>query len=143
MSLISKWLEDHLVQNNNIINLSGEKNCMEKVPCWFEHLSMVWCVLKEARFKKTSAASIWLDTANAYGSVPHNLISFALQRYGIPNQGIEIVELYYAAVFSKYFSESAIFHNFHHFVPSMYECNFKIFYIQMFLSLYLMIIQCG
>ena len=69
-SLISKRLESHLVQNNKIINLSVQKGCMEKVPgCW-EHLSMIWSVLKEAR-AKSSAASIWLDIANVYGSIPH------------------------------------------------------------------------
>ena len=104
-SLISKWLESHLVQNNKIINLSVQKGCMEKVPgCW-EHLSMVWSVLKEARAKKSSAASIWLDIANAYGSISHKLISFPLRRYGIPNQWIQIVESNYVGIFSKSFSE--------------------------------------
>ena len=80
---------------------------MEKVPgCW-EHLSMVWSVLKEARAKKLSPASIWLDIANAYGSIPYKLIFFGLQRYGIPNQWIQIVEFYYVGIFSKSFSESA------------------------------------
>ena len=79
---------------------------MEKVPgCW-EHLSMLWSVLKEARAKKSSAPSIWLDIANAYGSIPHKLIFFALQRYGIRNQWIQIVESYNIGVFSKSFSES-------------------------------------
>ena len=53
-SLISKWLESQLVQNNNTV----QKGYMEEVPgCW-EHLSMVWFELKEARAKKLSAASI-------------------------------------------------------------------------------------
>ena len=80
---------------------------MGKVPgCW-KHLSMVWSVLKEARAKKSSAASIWLDIANAYGSIPHKLIFFALRRYGVPNHWIQIVESYYVGIFSKSFSESA------------------------------------
>ena len=53
---------------------------MEKVPgCW-EHLSMVWHALKEARTHKSTLATIWLDIANAYGSIPHKLIIFALGR---------------------------------------------------------------
>ena len=35
---------------------------------------MVWSVLKEVRSKKSSAASIWLDIAKAYGSIPNKLI---------------------------------------------------------------------
>ena len=72
-SLISKRSESHLVQNNKIINLSVQKGCMEKVlGCW-EHLSMVWSALKEAMSKKSSAASIWFEIANAYGHYPINL----------------------------------------------------------------------
>ena len=45
---------------------------MEKIPgCW-EHLSMVWHALKEARAQKSNLAIIWLDIANAYGSIPTN-----------------------------------------------------------------------
>ena len=80
---------------------------MEKVPgCW-EHMSMVWLALKEARSKKLSLCTIWLDIANAYGSIPHKLIVFALKRYGIPISWIRIVETYYKGLFSKSFSESA------------------------------------
>ena len=47
---------------------------MEKIAgCW-EHLSMVWHALKEARAQKSNLAIIWLDIANAYGSIPHKLI---------------------------------------------------------------------
>ena len=107
VSLISKWVVSHVVQNNKIINLSVQKACMEKVPGCYEHLSMVWTVLKEARAQKSLAASIWLDVAKAYGSIPHILIFFALWRYGIPNQWIQIVEPYYVGIFSKSLSESA------------------------------------
>ena len=72
-SLVSKRLEAHLIHNNKIIDNSIQKGCIEKIPgCW-EHLSMVWHALKEARAKKSNLAVIWLDTANAYGSIPHKL----------------------------------------------------------------------
>ena len=82
-SLVSKRLETHLISNNKIINKSVQKGCMEKVPgCW-EHISMVWAALKEAKSKNLSLATVWLDIANAYGSIPHKLIIFALHRYGV------------------------------------------------------------
>ena len=106
-SLISKRLEIHLIHNNKFINNSIQKGCMEKVPgCW-EHLSMVWHALKEARTHKSTLATIWLDIANAYGSIPHKLIIFALRRYGVSPQWIRLVENYYKGIFSKSFSESA------------------------------------
>ena len=80
---------------------------MEKVPgCW-EHMSMVWSALKEARLNKTDLSTIWLDIANAYGSIPHKLIFFALERYGIPARWISLLKNYYAGIHSKSFSEFA------------------------------------
>ena len=80
---------------------------MEKIPgCW-EHLSMVWHALKEARAKKSNLAVIWLGIANAYGSIPHKLIVFALHRYGVSSQWIRFIETYYEGIFRKSFSESA------------------------------------
>ena len=106
-SLISKRLETHIINNNKFINLSIQKGSMEKVPgCW-EHMSMVWSALKEARLNKTDLSTIWLDIANAYGSIPHKLIFFALERYGIPARWISLLKNYYAGIHSKSFSEFA------------------------------------
>ena len=80
---------------------------MEKISgCW-EHLSMVWHVLEEARAHKSNLAVIWLDIANTYGSIPHKLIVFALCRYGVSPQWIRLIETYYKGIFSKSFSQSA------------------------------------
>ena len=80
---------------------------MEKIPgCW-EHLSMVWHALKEARAQKSNLAIIWLDIANAYGSITHKLIAFALHRYGVSPQWIRLIETCYKGIFGKSFSESA------------------------------------
>ena len=35
---------------------------------------MVWHAPKEARAQKTNLSIIWLNIANAYGSIPHELI---------------------------------------------------------------------
>ena len=44
---------------------------------------MVWHALKEARAQKSNLAIIWLDIANASGSIPHKLIVFGLHRCGV------------------------------------------------------------
>ena len=75
-SLVSKRLETHLIHNNKFINNSIQKGCMEKIPgCW-EHLSMVWHALKEARAQKSNLATTWLDIANTYGSIPPQIDCF-------------------------------------------------------------------
>ena len=71
-------------------------------------MSMVWDALKSAKHDKTSLSAIWLDVANAYGSVPHRLIYFALKRYGVSEKWIKIIQKYY-----REFGVS-VFKNFHH-----------------------------
>ena len=78
---------------------------MEKVPgCW-EHMSMVWSALKDARSDKLDLATIWLDIANGYGSIPHRVIFFALERYGVPQHWISFIKNYYVGIYSKSFSD--------------------------------------
>jgi len=73
-SLVSKRIETQVLSNNKFIDTLIQKGCMEKVPgCW-EHMSILWAALQDARSKKRSLSSIWLDIANAYGSIPHRLI---------------------------------------------------------------------
>ena len=106
-SLVSRRLETHLISNNKFINESVQKGCMEKVPgCW-EHISMVWATLKEAKSKNLFLATIWLDIANVYGSIPYTLIIFALHRYGVSPKWIHLIETYYCGIFSKSFSQEA------------------------------------
>ena len=60
---------------------------------------MVYYVLKEVRAKKSSVASVWLDTANVYGSIPHIVIIFC---------PLAIVESYFARIFSKSFLQCLV-----------------------------------
>ena len=53
---------------------------------------MVWHALKGVRTHKSTLATIWLDIANAYGSITHKLIIFGSWRYGISPQWIRLVE---------------------------------------------------
>ena len=56
---------------------------------------------------KVFLAAIGMDITNAYGSIPHKFIVYALCRYGIYPQWIRLVENYYKGICSKSFSESA------------------------------------
>ena len=106
-SLISKRFYRHIVDKNKFIDTSIQKGCMENIPgCW-EHIAMVWDALKDARLNQKDIVAIWLDIANAYGSISHQLIFLALRRYGIPNNWISIIETYYHGLWSKSTSENA------------------------------------
>ena len=67
-SLVSSRFYNHIVHRNRFIDQSVQKGCMEGVPgCW-EHMSMLWDTLKDAKVSRRSVSTIWLDVANAYGS---------------------------------------------------------------------------
>ena len=42
-------------------------------------------LLKEAKEKRENITLIWLDLANAYGSVPHELVALAFKKYYVPD----------------------------------------------------------
>ena len=106
-SLVSQRLISHLVDNNKIIDTSVQKGCLAKTPGVWEHVSMVWSALQKTRSAKEDLATVWLDIANAYGTIPHQLIFFALKRYGVTPHCIKLIRSYYDGLWSKSFSESA------------------------------------
>ena len=77
---------------------------------------MVWSVLKEARSTRSSVANFWLDVANAYGSIPHKNLFFALERYGIDPHWISLIKIYYLGIYRRSFSQCS---------PSSWHQHFK------------------
>ena len=137
-SLISKRLEKHILKNNKFIDTSIQKGCMEKIPgCW-EHMSLVWSALQNSTAESSDLTAIWLDIANAYGSVPHQLIFSALQRYNVPSSWIALVKVYYENIYSKCFSELSPSHWQQHFRGIFVGCTLSII---LFLSAMNMIIE--
>ena len=67
----------------------------------WEHTALMWSGLKDARKRQKSLVALWLDLANAYGSVPHKLIEFALRRYGVPPKYIKLLLSYYDGLWSR------------------------------------------
>ena len=76
-------------------------------------MSDVWSSLKSAKNGHSNLGAIWLDIANAYGSVPHKLIFFAPERYGVPKPYVDLFKAYYIGLWSKLFSANA-YSDWHH-----------------------------
>ena len=57
--------------------------------------------LRDAKRANRTIIITWLDLANAYGSVRHNLIHFALSWFHVPNWVCSLVSMYYNALFAK------------------------------------------
>ena len=61
-----------------------------------EHTSVITQIIKEARQNKGELAVIWLDLANAYGTIPHKLVELTLARYHVPEKFRSLIQDYYA-----------------------------------------------
>ena len=142
-SLIARRLEEHIIQKNRIINLSIQKGCMAKVPgCW-EHMSLVWDELKTAKSNKTSITAVWLDIANAYGSIPHQLIFYSLKCYGINPTWIDLLTSYCNGLWSKSFSIKATSGCQKHFREVFTGCTVSIFLFLTGMNVILELIMAG
>ena len=80
---------------NNYIDTSIQKGGIPGVSGCIEHTSVLTQQIKEAREKKGDLAVLWLDLANAFGSIPHQLIKLTLETYNIPESIIDLIMNYY------------------------------------------------
>lgn len=65
---------------NTYIDTSVQKGGVPKMPGCVEHTGVVTQLLREAREGKGDLAVLWLDLANAYGSIPHRLVESSLDQ---------------------------------------------------------------
>ena len=106
-SMIANGLYTYLVTDNAFIDTTVQKGSIKNTPgCW-EHTAMMWSALKHCKMNSKSLAVLWLDLANAYGSVPHQLIVFALRRYKVPEKIIDLVMKYYWGLWGRSSSHTA------------------------------------
>lgn len=82
-SLIGERAERYFVRNE-YINRAKQKGFLSEIPGCVEHSFALVEALKEAKRSQAQIVSTWIDLANAYGSVRHNLIQFALNWYHVP-----------------------------------------------------------
>ena len=94
--LRNRWL-NHM-NSNGYFNRDIQKAFMPTTPGCTEHHSKLAAILSEARRKHKSLAICWLDLANAYGSVHHSLIQFAIQHYHAPPQFQKINASFYSGL---------------------------------------------
>ena len=100
LSILSDRLQTFMV-NNNYIPRRIQKGFLSGVAGCVEHTFMLYEALKEAKEHTRQIVVSWLDLANAYGSVRHNLIQFALNWYHIPKQIQELIFDYYEKLMAK------------------------------------------
>ena len=80
---------------NKYIDTSIQKGGVPAVSGCMEHTAILSQLIREAKAEKKGLVVVWLDIANAYGSIPHDLIQLALRRAHVPDDFCKLVESYY------------------------------------------------
>ena len=89
-SILSRRLCKYLLKNN-YIDTSVQKGGIPGFPGCLGHTGVVTQTLREAREGRGDLAVLWLDLANAYGSIPHKLVEEALKRHHVPGKINELI----------------------------------------------------
>lgn len=99
-SVLSDNLQKYMLQNA-YIDREVQKGFLTGISGCLEHSFALHEALKEAKSWKKSIVVTWIDLANAYGSVRHNLIQFALEWYGVPALIRKLIFKYYELLMAK------------------------------------------
>ena len=86
---------------NNYIKIIIQKGFLFGVPGCVEHSFSLWEAIREAKDEPRVIVLSWLDLANAFGSVMHNLIQFALNWYHVPLAIQQLIFDYYEKLRAK------------------------------------------
>lgn len=85
----NRWLT-YMLQNK-YMDTTIQKAFVHGIPGCTEHQLKLATAIQDARTKHRSLTICWLDLANAYGSVHHQLIQFALKHYHTPSKVVSTV----------------------------------------------------
>ena len=100
--LFTSILKERLLsymKSNSYLDTSIQKAFVNNVPGCLEHQVKLFLVIQEARSQQRSLAVCWIDLANAFGSVDHQLILFVLHHYHLPHLFVNLVENFYTNLF--------------------------------------------
>lgn len=105
LSLLSKRITQFWLANN-YIDTSVQKGGIPGVSGCIEHTSVLTQLIKESVKNKGDLTVIWLDLANAYGTLPHKLIELTLTKYFIPPVFREMIMDYYSRFHIRFTTEN-------------------------------------
>ena len=80
---------------NSYISKEVQKGFLAGMSGCIEHTFALLEAIRDAKESHRQIVITWLDLANAYGSIRHNLIQFALNWYHIPKAIQEMIYDYY------------------------------------------------
>ena len=96
-SVIARRIAKYLGRNK-YIDTSVQKAGISGFSGCSEHSSMIWHQIQMAKAERKDRHVVFLDLANAFGSVPHELLWSAFSFFHIPNTITTLVKSYFQDV---------------------------------------------
>ena len=93
-SVMAARLTKYLMENK-YLDVSVQKGGIPGVAGCVEHATMIWDAIQRAKTEKKDLDVVWLDLANAYGSVPHEMIQLALKMHHVPENICLMLKKYF------------------------------------------------
>ena len=92
---ILAWRVLAFVQENGYVDESVQKAGVPGIPGCVEHAYTIWDTIQRAKNEKEDLDVVWLDLANAYGSVPHKVLKLAMEHFWFPSEVQDLLMSYY------------------------------------------------
>ena len=92
--IIAKRMMTFLLANG-YIDETVQKAGLPGTPGCIEHVNTIWESIQDAKREKSDLTVVWLDLANAFGSVPHQLMQKAMDHFWIPAEVQKLLMTYY------------------------------------------------
>ena len=92
MSVMAERLVNYSIENNLLS--SSQKSARPTEGC-YEHTFILQSLVLDAKRHKKNLFLAWLDLRNAFGSVPHDVISVTLSHLGVPDSVVNLVKNVY------------------------------------------------
>ena len=93
-SIIAQRLSTYLLKNC-FIDTSIQKAGIPGFPGCLEHINVIWQQIQSAKKERKELHVTFLDLANAYGSVPHELLWAAFDFFSVPMTITNLVKAYF------------------------------------------------
>ncbi len=83
------------LENNHFIDTTVQKAGIPGFSGCLEHTNMIWNQIQAAKKDGRDLHVVFLDLANAFGSVPHNLLWIAFHYFSVPEAITRLVKSYF------------------------------------------------
>ena len=80
--------------------------CIPGSPGCIEHSAMIWDEIQIAKKEKLDLVVVWLDLANAFGSVPHKVLEYSMRHFWIPDEVVVLMMSYYHKFIMRFTTRS-------------------------------------